>query len=293
MNKTLLTYILIVGISGIAGTSTGIVGKRLLGQEEIDYSGFNPEDYREDGAALLASYNNKPTSYSPAKLVSIGLEKYRQCENSYSFAIGVASTIVSQTIRNYQIKNGDKYFEESISNSSMVSLANRVIQDGKNGDINLYLGKATSANTGSYPSEGIKYSKKDYKDYLGKTLDEMFIYLISDATTENGSKVTKLSNGDIEVILKLNADVAPYYYKYQMMNISHLDKLPMFIYINLTYTFSSDMNLKTMHVDEKYSASMGVTVQITNSIDYYYYPNEFLEIPNPINSGNLDYSIRS
>ena len=293
MNKTLLTYILIVGISGIAGTSTGIVGKRLLGQEEIDYSGFNPEDYREDGAALLASYNNKPTSYSPAKLVSLGLEKYRQCENSYSFGIGLASTIVSQTVRNYQIKNGDKYFEESISNSNMVTLADRMYQDGKNGDIYLYLGKSTSAETGTYPSEGIKYTKADYKAFLGRTLDEMFIYLICDSTTESGSKVTKKSDGDIEVLLKLNPDIAPYYYKFQMKNISNLDKLPMFSYINLTYTFSSDMYLKTLHVDEKYSASMGVTVQITNSIDYYYYPNELKTIPDPVTSGNLDYSIIS
>ena len=291
MNKTLLTYILIVGISGIAGTSTGIVGKRLLGQEEIDYSGFNPEDYREDGASLLASYNSNPNyaRYSPAKLVSIGLEKYRQCENSYSFGTGLASTIVSQTVRNYQIKNGDKYFEESISNSDMVSLANRVTQDGKNGDIYLYLGKATSAETGTYPSEGIKYSPADYKAYLGRTLDEMFIYLISDKTTVSGSKVTKLNNGDIEVLLKLNADVAPYYYKFQMKNISNLDKLPMFSYINLTYTFSSDMLLKSLHVDEKYAASMGLTVQIVNSIDYYYFPNQEMEIPTL--DTQLDYSL--
>ncbi len=293
MNKTLLTYILIVGISSIAGASTGIIGKRLLGQEEIDYSGFNPEAFREDGASLLNNYNNNPLSYSPAKLVSIGLEKYKRCENSYSLAIGLASTVVSQTIRNYQIKNGDKYFEESISRSDMVTLANRVTQDGKNGDIYLYLGKATSPTTGSYPTEGAKYTQEAYKSYLGKTLDEMFIYLISDKTAESGSKVTKLSNGDIEVALKLNPDVAPYYYKYQMMNISHLDKLPMFEYINLTYTFSSDMNLKTMHVDEKYSASMTITVQIVNSIDYYYYPDKYMAIPDPVSSGNLDYTIAS
>ena len=175
----------------------------------------------------------------------------------------------------------------------MVTLANRVTQDGKGSDIYLYLGKATSPTTGAYPSEGTKYDPEAYKKYLGKTLDEMFIYLISDNTAESGSKVTKLSNGDIEVVLKLNPDIAPYYYKYQMMNISHLDKLPLFEYINLTYTFSSDMNLKTLHVDEKYSASMTITVQIVNSIDYYYYPNEFLAIPDPVNEGNLDYTIRS
>ena len=291
MNKTLLTYILIVGISGTAGASAGIIGKRLLGQEEIDYSGFNPEAYRADGAALLNSYNNNPTSYTPAKLVSIGLEKYRRCENSYSMTIGIAKTVVNQTIRNYQIKNGDKYFEESISRSDMVTLADRMYQDGKNGNIDLYVGKATSTTTGSYPSTGKNYTKEAYKKYLGKTLDEMFIYLISDSTAESGSAVTKLDNGDIQVVLNLNPDIAPYYYKYQMMNISHLDKLPMFQYIKLKYTFSSDMYLKTMVVDEKYSASMGISVTIQNSFTNYYFPNEYKAIPDPVYSGNLDYSI--
>ena len=169
MNKTLLTYILIVGISSIAGASTGIIGKRLLGQEEIDYSGFNPEAFREDGASLLDKYNNNPMSYSPAKLVSIGLEKYKRCENSYSFAIGLASTVVSQTIRNYQIKNGNKYFEESISKSDMVTLANRVTQDGKGSDIYLYLGKATSPTTGAYPNEGTKYDPEAYNFIIMQT----------------------------------------------------------------------------------------------------------------------------
>lgn len=295
MNKTLFTYILIIGIAGTAGTTTGIVGKKLLGQEIIDYSGFNPELFRGDGKALLASYASDPKfidKCSPADIVNIGLEKYRQCKNCYSIGTGVASTIVSQTIRNFQIKNNNKYFEESISYSSMVALANRAIQAGTTGDINLYKGKATGSESGSYPSEdkGTTYSQEKYKAYLGKTLNEMFIYLISNnSVVTDECEVKRTDNKGYQVKLTLHPDIATYYYKFQMKNISGLDGLPSFEYVRHTYTFDQYMCLETLHVDEKYTASMGVSVSITNSIDYRYYFEEYLEIPK--NNESLDYSI--
>ena len=59
MNRSVLTYILIIGIAGTAGTTTGIIGKSIFGQEVIDYTGFNPEEFRADGAALLQQYNQQ------------------------------------------------------------------------------------------------------------------------------------------------------------------------------------------------------------------------------------------
>ena len=291
MNKTLLTYILIVGIAGTAGATAGIVGKRLLGQEEIDYSGFNPEDFRADGEALLAEYNSDPNkNFTAPELVAIGLQKYKNCENSYSIGIGVASTVVEQTVRNFQIKNGDQYFEESISKSSMVGVANRAIQNGKDGEISLYIGKANGSESASYPEEGTTYSKEDYKNYLGKTLDEMFVYLISNnSTLRDGTEINRTSD-KIEITLNLNPDIATYYYKIQMKNISNLDKLPVFSYLKHTYTFDKNMMLKQASIDEKYSASMGITVDIRNNINYYYYANEYVKIPNY--NENLTYEVK-
>ena len=294
MKKSLVTYILIVGIAAIAGTTTGIIGKNLLGQEKVIYKG-DPDQYQADSKALLEKYNSNPNgNYSPSDLVNIGLEKYRNCENCYSLGIGLADTVVQQTIRNYQIKNGDQYFEESISKSSMVGVANRAIQDGVDGTIKLYKGSATSAITGTYPKpsdKDKKWSKEEYKNYLGKTLDKMFIYILSDDTVlKEGTKTQKLDNGDVQVTLNLHPDIAPYYYKVQMKNISGLDALPSFEYLKHTYTFDKDMNLKECYVDEKYKASMGISVTIRNTINYYYYPNEFKEIPS--NDTALDYSLK-
>ena len=293
INKTALTYILIVGIAGGVGATTGIIGKRILGQEEIDYAGFNPNEFKMDSVELLKSYYKDPAKTvkdsTPAALVNIGLEKYRQCENSYSVTIGTAETIVSQTVRNFQIKNGNTYFEEAISNSSMVKLADRAIQDGVDSPIVLYHGSSVSATQGTYPENGETVEKTAYKERLGKTLDEMFIYLISDKTTlSEGSKIEKLSNGDIQVTLNLNPDIATYYYKFQMKNVSGLDRFPSFEYVKHTYTFASNMDIKHCYINEKYSASMGVTVNITNGFDIYYHPNEYIKIPKYNES--LDYN---
>ena len=171
-----LSFVLIA----VAGVTTGVLLKKKFGQVEIDYGDFNPENYRMDGKALLKEYQKNPNKkFSEAELVNIGLEKYRECENCYSIGIGVADTIVNQTIRNAQIKRGDHYFEESISYSKMVSIANRVDQIGENNDISLNKGKATGSEDVTYKEDITTYKAEDYKKAWGKTLDEMFIYLIS------------------------------------------------------------------------------------------------------------------
>lgn len=289
--KTIISYSLIGLVIVSLGVTTGVFLKRELSQAEIDYSGFDPENYRMDSKALLDEYNKNPNKqFTAAELINIGLEKYRQCENCYSIGIGTASTIVSQTIRNAQIKVGDHYFEESISYSSMVAVANRVNQVGIDNDIALNKGKATGTEAVKYQDSIKEYKADDYKKAWGKTLDEMFIYIISNQTVlEEGTKIEKYDDY-IKITASLDTNISTYFYKLQMKEISNLDKLPTFDELSQTYIFTKDMTLKYCSVDEKYKASMtGVTASIHNTIDYYYHANEVREIPN--NEQLIDYSI--
>ena len=280
-----MTFVLIA----VAGVTTGIVLKHRFGQVEIDYGDFNPENYRMDSKALLKEYQKNPNkNFTAAELVNIGLEKYRQCENCYSIGVGIADTIVNQTIRNAQIKVGNHYFEESISYSNMVAVANRVDQIGQDNDITLNKGKATASDEASYKSDTITYKAEDYKKTWGKTLDEMFIYLICNETVLEGSKIEK-NDETIRVTINLDTDISTYYYKVQMKEISSLDRLPVFSYVTHTYTFSKDMTLLHCTVDEKYQASMTVTANIHNTIDYYYHSNVVMNIPKE--NETIDYSI--
>ena len=262
------------------GAGVGIYVKRKYGKEQIDYSNFDGSAYAADAKALLEAYNKDPNQdFTSAELVNIGLEKYRQCEYSYSFGIGTASTIVNQTIRSVQIRNGNNYFEESISRSSMVSLASRTEQTLDVDNIDVYEGKADTDETATYDGSKTSHSLNEYKDRMGKTLDEMFIYTISDETCYENSETKVLDNKNKQITLYLDPELSTYYYKNQMKNMSNLDELPIFSNITLTYTFTEDMTLLHCHVDEKYSAKMGVSVSITNSIDYYYHANVEKAIP--------------
>lgn len=279
-----MTFVLIA----VAGVTTGIVLKHRFGQVEIDYGDFNPENYRMDSKALLKEYQKNPNkNFTAAELINIGLEKYRACENCYSIGIGTADTIVNQTIRNAQIKVGNHYFEESISYSSMVNVANRVDQVGDN-SITLNKGKATASEEVTYKNDTTTYKAEDYKKSWGKTLDEMFIYLISNETVLEGSKIEK-GEDTIRVTVNLDTDISTYYYKVQMKEISNLDRLPVFAYLTHTYTFSKDMTLLHCTVDEKYQASMTVTATIRNTIDYYYHSNVVMNIPKE--NETINYSI--
>ena len=293
MNKLLLSYILIVGISAVAGAGAGVVLKRTLGPiDEVYPPGFSPEEYIEDIGALWDKYTKNPSqSFSNPDLVNISLEKYRRTENSYSLGVGTAHTIIEQTIRSAQIRNGNTYWEEQISYSNMVSVANRSKQFGKDGDVELYQGSASGPESASYPqTPSSKFTRKEYKDYLGKSLDEMFIYIISNKTTLKSDKKTN-SDGDYVISLDLETNISTFYYKYQMKNISGLSNLPPFSEVKLTYTISKDLVLKHLSVNETYTATkegIPVPAKTNNTIEYYYFANEVMEIPNSDTA--IDYS---
>ena len=289
--KALIQYSIIGVVAICVGITTGVILKKKLGPVETDYTGFNPEAFRMDSKALVKEYEqNKNKNFTPAELVNIGLEKYRSCENSYSIGVGLADTIVKQTIRNFQIRNGDTYFEEQISKSSMVSIANRAVQTNED-SVQVYKGKAKDTELSEYTENATDYKVDEFKDAWGKTLQDIFIYLISNETVlDEGTSVTK-KDGKIRIQLELDAEIASYYYKHQMKTLSNLSALPTFEYVRQTYILdASNMMLLHSVFDEKYQASMsGITATIVNHLDYYYHTNEFKKIPE-INE-NLDYSV--
>lgn len=290
-NKSWIQFPVIAFVAIAIGASAGIFVKRKFGQEQVDYSNFDASVFAMDSKELLEKYRANPKgNFTAAELVNIGLEKYRQCENSYSFTVGSANTIVNQSIRNAQIKNGDKYFEEQISKSGMVSLANRIETSQGSETTILYKGKAETEETAKYDGETQNYTEEEYRNYLGRSLPDMFIYTISNDTVYDDSTIETLPNGNKRIYLNLDPDISTYNYKVQMKNMSNLDGLPTFNYVKQVYTFTSDMTLLHCYIDEKYQASMGMTVSIQNTLHNYYHANEYRAIPKLDES--FDYSTK-
>ena len=277
--KALIQYSIIAVCAAGLGVGGGIILKRKLGPVETDYSGFDSSSFAADSKALLREYEKNPNQeFTPAELVNIGLEKYRQCENSYSIGIGQASTIVNQQVRNFQIRNGDTYYEEQISKSSMVSIANRVIENDEG--TTLYKGKAKEVEVPEYSGDPKSMSPEDYKKSYGKTLPEMFIYIISNDTVDTDKSTITKKEGKIFINLELDPEIASYNYKVQMKTLSDLSSLPTFEYLRHTYVFENDMTLVHAYFNEKYVATMsGINATIVNSLHYYYHANEYKKIP--------------
>lgn len=288
--KALIQYSIIAVCAIGVGVGGGILLKKKLGPLEIDYSGFDSNSFQADAKALLKEYENNPNqNFTAAELVNIGLEKYRQCENSYSIGVGQASTIVNQSVRNFQIRNGDKYYEEQISKSNMVSLANRVIADSEGATV--YRGKAKEIEVPEYKDEPSVLNPTEFKELWGKNLEDIFIYIISNDTVDLDKSTVTKKDGKTYISLELDPDIASYNYKLQMKSLSELSALPTFEYLRQTYVFDSDMTILHSTIDEKYVATMsGINATVINYLDYYYHANEFLKIPE-INE-TLNYSVK-
>lgn len=277
--KALIQYSIIAVCAVGLGVGGGVILKKKLGPVETDYSGFDSSSFQADAKALLKEYEKNPNQdFTPAELVNIGLEKYRQFENSYSIGVGQASTIVNQQVRNFQIKNGNTYYEEQISKSSMVSLANRVI--GNEEKATIYKGKAKEIELPEYSGDSQDMNSEDYKATWGKTLPEMFIYIISNDTVDTDKSIITKKDGKIFVNLELDPEIASYNYKIQMKTLSDLSSLPTFEYLRHTYVFESDMTLIHSYLNEKYVATMsGINATIVNTLHYYYHANAYMKIP--------------
>ena len=300
MKKLLLTYILTIGICAAAGISTGIILKKTIGPiDEMYPPGFDPAEFSPDLDAIWKKYeglSNKSIdgakSLTDAELVNVAQEKYKRCENCYNFSVGDAHTIVTQTVRNAQVKNGNEYFMDQISYSSMVSLAKRTYQHGAEGQVEVYDGNPTDSEKATYPASPTgTYTPAEYKEKHGISPNEIFIYVISDKTVLDSTRSTK--GDEVTVKLNLNPNLSTFWYKKQMVDLSGLSNLPPFTEVKLTYTLTKQLDLKHISIDETFTATkegIPVPAKTQNLLELYYYPDTYYKIPSL--SEPFDFSIK-
>ncbi len=298
--KRLITYAIIVGGCLAIGGTAGIIAKRAFGPVDVDDSSFKPETVMPNVQEIYSRYENYSgkdyhREFTSSELVNIALEKYRRCENSYSMGYGAPVAMgVAQQIRSAQIKNGDTYFEESAS-KGVVGMAVRATQVGKDGDVSYHMQNdknyvSDNAEKATYPTTPTVLTHDEYKKKWGKTLDEMFIYIISNKTVL--SSETDSSGSNYVITLNLNPDTSTYFYKSQMVTISGLSSRPPFKQEKLTYTLSKDLDLIALKAEEIYTATMAsipVPAEVNATLNYKYFPNQYYEIPELNES--IDYSL--
>lgn len=295
--KTLAIYGIIAASAIGIGFGTGAIIKRECTEPERDYSGFDTTRYNVDEDALIAKvngYGSKKTAFTSCTavdLVNYSLATYKRFENSYSIGVGLGKTVISQQIRNAFIKNGDRYFEECVSKSDIVGVANRAIQTGINGDVDLYTapenGPAIIIDTdvcGYYESPK-HCTAQEYTEMYGRTPSGMFNYIVHKDSVESSEK--NEIEGGYEFVLKMYPDIATYNYQFQMQTISHLKKKPTFTSAQMIVRTDENLVLKAITTDESYNAIMGFEAKIDSHIEYTYFANQYYKIPDL--KENFDY----
>lgn len=287
----ILTIIFAVVTPTIGGIGAGIVINKFFIGKSTNYDSINSDDLVDNTVAQTLNkyqaivdsgeevdYGNYFKAY---EIFTIGYDLFARAENNMSFTVGMTDAgIVQQTIRGSSIKNGNLYFEESISKSSMVSLANRTYVL-ENDSINLYRGEALDKSLSKYKPEHYEYTLEEYTEEFGKTPKSPLIYIVNKSTVlAKTSSVTKNEDGSYTVKTSLNPVTGVYNYVKQMKNISNLGDYPSFDYVNLTLTTDENLLVKKLHIDEGYYAKMGaVGSDLTAKMDIAYYVNTDQKIP--------------
>jgi len=281
--KSTIISLSIVAVSAIGlGLGAGFfLHNQLAGGVITDYTGINTNTLVDDDSTLLKTYQSvkksggdyvKAFADKPYQVANISFQLYTAHEHCFAQGKGVGKAValgfaVNQQIRSTVIKDGTKYFEESLSLSSAVNLADRMYQEGD--QVIRHEGKVDSKNV-EVPANLDKtttYTLEDYAKAMGRDLDNPCIYIVSskttytDSTAKSGAATSFAKDGDgYRLELELNPTYSIVNYVKQMQTISSLYSQPSFQYVHLSISMDSDLNLKSLSTHEYYWAATSATV---------------------------------
>lgn len=256
-------FYILTSIFGVLLAGIGIAGGVILGQEvftpKIDYGAIDQDGIEDNQEALMKRYQKaSPSSYlnsfEPYELINISLNKLGEHQSVKKVTVGeVLAAGVKQEIRSYFVKDGNNYFSEILSQSSMVKVAWRFYQDETT--VNTYTGSLNNVESAKWKQDSKKdYELDAYEEAWGKTLDRGSIYIISSKTVTDGT--VKEMDGNYEVSVELDVTTSVVRYVKQMMMTSNLSKPPVFHHVQLTFVLDKELNALSSTADESYDVYM-------------------------------------
>ncbi len=294
VNKKLIITSSVIGTVAIAlGVAAGFVAHSFFNTAGGDYSNVDVNALTDDIAktrkkyeAALKAGTPLEEALKPCEMVNISLDLFSSLESTKTVGLGSAYSMgVNQIIQSIQIKNGDKYFEESNSTSAFVNLYDRMYQEGET--TKTYWGKSSD-----YSSHEEKiYTNEEYAELMGRKVSDSMVYVISTKTSitdeskvksgKGVSRIVKESNG-YTVDLELQRKKSVVNYVKQMKNISGLTGYPTFDYCHLTFHLAEDLMPIDYTSYEKYQATkkeVGISTTIEGNLTTYFYHGETYDIP--------------
>ena len=284
----------IIGTAAVAlGVVAGFVAHSFFNTAGGDYSNVDANALTDDIAKTRKKYEAAKKAgtpleeaLKPCEMVNVSLDLFSSLESTKAVGLGSAYSMgVNQIIQSIQIKNGEKYFEESNSTSAFVNLYDRMYQEGET--TKTYWGKSSDYSS----HEEKTYTNEEYAELMGRKVSDSMIYVISSKTSitdeakvksgRGASRITKEKSG-YTVDLELQRKKSVVNYVKQMKNISGLTGYPTFEYCHLTFHLDEDLMPLDYTSYEKYQATkkeVGISTTIEGSLTTYFYHGETYEIP--------------
>ena len=291
----------------IGGTTGGILARVLKPEkqnfddilDQVDNSTTNVEEAKSimDRYQKCMDENKDPTEeFAIHELIFISEQRFLALDNTMTLGFGYASAAGNVSVldvRNACIKNGERYFEESISKSASgidVKVAERAYQE--NDEIKVHeatFAKGANAEHPTWKDEYSTWNKTDYRTNYGKTVDTLGIYIVNEKTIIQGEN-TYITKDDTGYTLTMEMDTiytVPRYVR-RMHALSNSD-VSKFYYVNLEYRLDLELNLVYSYVHEQYAARLGeISAKTTGRMITYYYTDDDYMIPDIDTSINYD-----
>ena len=280
--------IILYSVAGALTIAIAIAAGVLVGQnvfkQKMDYSQFDTGEIEVDYSSKYEEFKTTSeskyfTNFSPIELANIALLKLGDVENFYSTKSGkVLAAGVEQTITAATIKNGNSYFEENISASSIVKAANRFYQEGE--EVDWYKGKYISQTKGNYPeSSKTNYTLEGFEETWGCTKDRGCAYIISEQTVLESS-IKDNDDGTKTIQLEMDPTLSVIRYVKQMKMTGGLSQEPIFHAVHLDITVDTKLVLQEFFSDETYDVHMVIDAKNSNGKLSQKFKYEEKEIPN-------------
>ena len=276
IKNTVITGIVVT--SGIAGgLAVGIVLGKMLSTKAYTFDAPIDTGLETDYTALMERYNSDPTAsnFKPSEIANISWLKFAEEKHTHTVAhCTVTAAIVKQKVCSHDVRDGNRWYSESVFYSSIKKGGFRFYQNDEN--VFRYTAENPTSNCTADWSKDTEYgyTKKEFEDAWGKTLDRPIIYVISDKTVLEESIQTIDNKWVVE--LELNPNKANERYSRQMISMSNLEQPPSFSLLHLTFTIDQDFNLEQVKIHEKYTVYVvgKNDSDATNVIDFYHNSTE-------------------
>ena len=281
VRAVVIKNIVITGIvisSGIAGgLAVGIILGKMLSDQAYVFDTPIDTGLEADYEGLMQRYNDNSdvANFKPNEVVNISWLKYASEEHTHSVAhCNVTAAIVKQKVCSHDVRDGNRWYSESVFYSSIKKGGFRFYQND-NGVSQFKASNPKENCTATWPKESqYDYTKQEFEDKWGKTVDRPLIYVISEKTILNEKMETK--DGKWYIELDLDPKKSTGRYSRQMIAMSNLEQPPSFDSINLKFTIDMNYNLERLEAHEHYTVYVVGKNESdsVNVIDYYHNSSE-------------------